>query len=187
MSILDKLREPPPKDDKPQDSGPPAPRSRLPDPVSSARGIARIGDTITIRGDVTGAESLVIDCRVEGSVSLENHDLTVGQSGCVSSGISANQVRVEGEVTGDIRGAEKVVVTQTGRVLGNIVAPRVTLEEGAKFKGEIDMDPEPDPVAVRQTLRSPAGPAAAPGATRGAVDDDPAPTPGPSIHPKSIR
>lgn len=184
MSILDKLREPPPKDEKPRDSVTASPRPRLPDPVSPARGIARIGSTITIRGDVTGAESLVIDCRVEGSVSLENHDLTVGQSGRVSAGVSANQIRVEGEVTGNIHGFEKVVVTQTGRVWGNIVAPRVTLEEGAMFKGAIDMDPEPRPAAAaRQTLRSPAGPAAAPGATRGAADG----APEPSTQPKSAR
>jgi cytoskeletal protein CcmA (bactofilin family) len=50
-------------------------------------------------------------------------------------------VRIDGEVQGDISGVEKVVVTKTGRVQGNIVAPRVTLEDGAKFKGSIDMDP----------------------------------------------
>lgn len=179
MSILDKLREPPPKEDKPRGNASPADRPRLPDPVSPARGIARLGNTITIQGDVTGAESLVIDCRVVGSVTLEDHDLTVGQNGDVSAGVSANQVRVEGRITGNIHGTEKVVVTQTGRVFGNIVAPRVTLEEGAKFKGAIDMDPEPRPAVARQTLRSPAGPAAVPGANRDGADTSPEP----SSHP----
>ncbi|MEQ8859148.1 MAG: polymer-forming cytoskeletal protein [Pseudomonadales bacterium] len=138
MSILDQLKDPQPE------SRAPGRRPRMPEAISAAREIARIGETITIRGDVVGAESLVIDCRVEGSIALAENDLTIGQSGSVSAGATAKLVRVEGEVTGDIVGTEKVVVTRTGRVFGNIVAPRVTLEDGAMFKGFIDMDPGPD-------------------------------------------
>jgi cytoskeletal protein CcmA (bactofilin family) len=109
--------------------------------VSTPREIAVIGKTIRIRGDVAGEESLVIDGTVEGTVLLEKHDCTVGQTGRVTGDVKANVVRIQGQVTGDVDGAEKVVVTKTGRVDGNIVAPRVTLEDGAKFKGSIDMDP----------------------------------------------
>lgn len=100
-----------------------------------------IGKSIVIKGDVTGEESLVIEGRVDGTIHLKNNDLTVGQSGRVNANVTANVVRIDGEVTGDIVGLEKVVVTKTGRVHGNIVGPRVTLEDGAKFKGSIDMDP----------------------------------------------
>ena len=57
--------------------------------------------------------------------------------------LDAKTVKIDGEVTGDISGTEKVIVSKTGLVKGNIVAPRVTLEDGAKFKGSIDMDPSP--------------------------------------------
>jgi cytoskeletal protein CcmA (bactofilin family) len=123
------------------------------DSVSVAREIARIGKTITIVGDVIGEESLVIDGKVDGTILLKNNDLTVGQSGQVTASIRAHVVRVEGEVTGDITGDEKVVITKTGRVFGNVVAPRVTLEDGARFKGRIDMDPGPAQQAGTPTAR----------------------------------
>jgi cytoskeletal protein CcmA (bactofilin family) len=114
-------------------------RARIPEPTT--RGTAMIGKTITIKGDITGEENLVIEGRVDGTVHLKANDLTVGQSGHVNANLTASVVRIDGEVKGDISGVEKVVVTKTGRVQGNIVAPRVTLEDGAKFKGSIDMDP----------------------------------------------
>ncbi len=100
-----------------------------------------IGPSITIKGTIQGAENLVIEGRVEGSVDLPDNDLTVGESGQVSADLNAKVVNVQGQVDGDITGKEKVVVAKSGRVRGNIVAPRVTLEDGAKFKGSIDMDP----------------------------------------------
>ena len=100
-----------------------------------------IGQSINIKGTITGKENLIVEGTVEGSISLPDNDLTVGESGKVTADLSAKSVNVEGQVTGDISGTEKVVVSKTGRVRGNIVAPRVTLEDGAKFKGSIDMDP----------------------------------------------
>ncbi|MCB1684532.1 MAG: polymer-forming cytoskeletal protein, partial [Pseudomonadales bacterium] len=99
-----------------------------------------IGKTISIKGDITGEESLIIEGKVDGTISLKNNDLTVGQSGVVNANITASVVRIDGEVKGDIIGIEKVVISKTGKVRGNIVGPRVTLEDGAKFKGSIDMD-----------------------------------------------
>ena len=106
-----------------------------------SRSAAMIGQSIVIKGTITGNENLVIDGTVEGSISLPDNDVTVGDSGKVTADLSAKSVKVEGQVTGDIAGSEKVVISKTGRVRGNIVAPRVTLEDGAKFKGSIDMDP----------------------------------------------
>ncbi|MFP6817314.1 MAG: polymer-forming cytoskeletal protein [Pseudomonadales bacterium] len=102
---------------------------------------AMIGPTIKIKGDVSGDEDLIIEGTVDGSIELSGHDLTVGQLGHVQANLTAKTVRVEGQVTGDITGSEKVIVSKSGRAQGNIVAPRVTLEDGAKFKGSIDMDP----------------------------------------------
>ena len=100
-----------------------------------------IGPSITIKGEVTGEEDLLIQGRVEGSVNLDNNEVTIGDSGKVNANIQARIARVDGEVSGDISANEKVVISKSGNVRGNIVAPRVTLEDGAIFKGSIDMDP----------------------------------------------
>jgi cytoskeletal protein CcmA (bactofilin family) len=108
--------------------------------------IATIGKTIRIKGNVIGAEDLTIDGHVEGSVDVADHDLTIGPSGRVHADVGASTIRIDGEVHGDIAGLQKVVITQTGKVEGNIISPEVTLEAGAKFKGSIDMDSPTDHV-----------------------------------------
>ncbi len=110
-------------------------------PTFTARSSAMIGKSIQIKGDISGAENLIIEGTVEGSIDLPQNDLTIGESGQVTADLKAKVIKVDGQVTGDMSGTEKVVVSKSGRVKGNIVAPRVTLEDGAKFKGSIDMDP----------------------------------------------
>jgi cytoskeletal protein CcmA (bactofilin family) len=100
-----------------------------------------IGPSIVIKGTVSGDEDLVIQGKVEGTIDLRDPEVSVGQSGKVHADINAKVVKVDGEVSGDISGNEKVVISKSGNVRGNIVAPRVTLEDGAIFKGSIDMDP----------------------------------------------
>lgn len=118
-------------------------------PLPLSRSTAMIGKTIQVKGTITGSENLVIEGTVDGTVDLPQNDLTVGESGQVTADLVAKVVKVDGQVTGDISGNEKVVISKSGKVKGNIVAPRVTLEDGAKFKGSIDMDPgENVPAAV---------------------------------------
>ncbi len=100
-----------------------------------------IGPSIHIKGTVSGGEDLLIQGKVEGTIDLGDHEVAVGQSGKVTADIKAKIVKIEGEVAGDVTGSEKVVIAKSGRVRGNIIAPRVTLEDGAIFKGSIDMDP----------------------------------------------
>jgi cytoskeletal protein CcmA (bactofilin family) len=100
-----------------------------------------IGPSIVIKGEVTGAEDLVIQGKVEGNINLNGNQVSIGESGEVNANIQAKVIRIDGKVTGDITGNEKVVISKSGNVHGNIVAPRVTLEDGAIFKGSIDMDP----------------------------------------------
>jgi len=121
-----------------------------------------IGPSINIKGEVSGDEDLVIQGKVEGTIDLKGNELSIGQSGTVFADVEARVIRIEGEVTGDITGIEKVVVTASGNVKGNIVAPRVTLEDGAIFKGSIDMDPGENaagklPPTSAQPANSPAG------------------------------
>ena len=100
-----------------------------------------IGPNITIKGTITGEEDLLIQGKVEGTIALGQHEVSIGQSAEVTANIQAKAVKIDGEVAGDITGAEKVIISKSGNVRGNIVAPRVTLEDGAIFKGSIDMDP----------------------------------------------
>ena len=100
-----------------------------------------IGPSIKIKGTITGDEDLLIQGEVEGSIELSDHEVSIGKTGNVAANIHARVVKIDGEVAGDITGAEKVIISKSGNVRGNIVAPRVTLEDGAIFKGSIDMDP----------------------------------------------
>lgn len=112
-------------------------------PKTRSRAAATIGPSIQISGDVTGNEDVRIEGRVEGTISLADNVLTIGKEGQINATVNARAVFVEGKVEGDLKGDEQVVVQSSGNVRGNIVAPRVTLEDGCKFKGSIDMDVEP--------------------------------------------
>lgn len=109
-------------------------------PVSSGRA-AVIGPGIHINGDISGNENLVIEGKVDGKIKLASHQVSVGQGGKVNADITAKIIKIDGHVKGDLVGTEKVVISRSGNVHGNITAPRMTLEEGAIFKGSIDMDP----------------------------------------------
>lgn len=117
----------------------------------SIGGKTMIGSTVVIDGNITSSEDLIIEGKVSGTITATEHEVTVGQAGQLKANISAKIVRIEGKVEGDISGGEKVIISKTGNVLGNIDAPRVTLEDGAKFKGSIAMDPDEQPAvkAVR--------------------------------------
>jgi len=112
-----------------------------PPPVAPRKsGSSVVGPSLLVQGDVSGEEDLVIQGRLEGSVNLNKNQVTVGKDGRVHATINAQSIRVEGTVEGELRGREQIIVTRTGSVHGNIVAPRVSLEDGCRFKGAIDME-----------------------------------------------
>jgi cytoskeletal protein CcmA (bactofilin family) len=118
--------------------------------------MAMIGSSIHIKGDVSGEESLVIQGRVEGTVNLKQNKLIIGQEGKVTATVHAYTVTVEGTLKGDVFGDEKVILKKTGDIRGNISAPQVSMEEGAKFKGSIDMDYKPTPSPATRKDAQPA-------------------------------
>ena len=127
---------PPP--DAPSHVAPASPPARS----ASAAGVAAtIGPSIAIKGDISGDEDLVIEGRVEGAVQLGRHNVTVASSGQVTADIHGKRICVDGKVVGDLFGDE-VVIRESGRVQGNATAPRVTLENGCRFRGSIDMKPK---------------------------------------------
>ena len=109
---------------------------------SQTGAMAVIGQSIKIEGDLRGDEDLRIEGSVTGSIHLPNHSLTIGKNGCIKADAYAKSVVVDGEVTGDLYGSECVSIRADAQVECNVVAARVSLEEGARFKGSIDMDPE---------------------------------------------
>ena len=120
--------------------------------------IVNIGQSIHIKGELTGNEDLTIEGKVEGKVFLKDHNLTVGANGKLVAEIQAKTVMVLGEVTGNITADDKVEVAATGSMRGDIQAPRVVLADGARFKGAIDMDKK----AGGSTSTSASSPAARP-------------------------
>jgi len=101
---------------------------------------ATIGPSITIKGDVTGDEDLVIQGKIEGKVDLAQHNVTIGPEGRVKADVFGRSVIVEGEVKGDLQGTEQIILRHSANVQGNISAPRVALEDGASFRGGIEME-----------------------------------------------
>jgi cytoskeletal protein CcmA (bactofilin family) len=108
----------------------------------SGRDAAVIGPSIHIDGDVRGEEDLLIEGEVSGTLNLKNNSLTIGPQGKVRADVYANSIYVDGYVEGDLYGTERVNIRKSAQVRGNITSPRVNLEDGAKFKGAIEMDPQ---------------------------------------------
>jgi len=120
---------------------PAAPAARSLPPAAKER--AMIGPSIEIKGDLSGAEDLHIEGRVDGKIGLPQCVVTVGKNGRVNADISGRTIVVLGEVNGDMFGEEQIILRQSSAVQGNLFAPRVTLEDGARFKGSIDMTARP--------------------------------------------
>ena len=123
---------------------PPLPFSVSPGarPSSSAgRNPARLGSSLEIKGQITGSEDLQIDGKVEGPISLRGHGLTVGSTAQLNSEINAREVVVYGKVVGNLHARDRVDVKKDGSVVGDISTARISIEDGAQFKGRIEIDP----------------------------------------------
>ncbi|UCF39131.1 MAG: polymer-forming cytoskeletal protein [Acidobacteriota bacterium] len=131
-----------------------SPAQSHPQPV---REQAIIGSSLLVKGDVTGEEDLTIQGQVEGKVILKKNGVTIGKNGRVKADVYGKTISVEGSVQGNLHAEERIIVRQTGNVRGNLHAPRVTLEDGAQFKGSIDMEGKEreKPETVQPTITTP--------------------------------
>ena len=157
---------------KPSHTGPIAPSSLLepsrpvpPAPVFEATGRApvatsdesTIGKGLLIKGEITGSESLFIDGKVEGSINLPGDRVTVGGNGRVSANINVHEIVVLGKVRGNVSATDRVDIRAEGSLSGDICAARISIEDGAYFKGSIDIrKPEVKPPGPE--IASPATP-----------------------------
>lgn len=110
--------------------------STKPEPRAERTTVTR---SIAIRGEVTGGEDLYIDGEVQGTIRLTENSLTIGPNGRVAAEIEAREIVIEGQVKGNLRGRERVVLRQTGSVAGDIVTARIAIEEGAIFRGTVEI------------------------------------------------
>ena len=115
------------------------PTPKMTNPPTPGNQRTYLGRSVVAQGQISSAEDLLIDGQFEGNVSLNDHCLTVGAEGHVKAEIRARQVVILGSVTGNVSAREKVEIRRTGRVIGDIVAAMVAIEEGAYFKGSIDI------------------------------------------------
>jgi len=100
---------------------------------------ATIGKSLVIKGEVTGSESLYIDGRVEGTINLPGNRVTVGRNGQVQANINAKEVVVLGKVKGNVTASDRVDIRNEGSLGGDVICQRISIEDGAWFKGSIDI------------------------------------------------
>ncbi|MFY9728328.1 MAG: polymer-forming cytoskeletal protein [Bryobacteraceae bacterium] len=125
-------------------------------------GMASIGKAVKIVGQIFSKEDLYVDGDLEGTVELLEHKLTVGPNGNIHAGIKAREVIALGTIQGNVEGADKIEIRKDARLVGDIRTARIVIEDGAYFKGSIDIiKPEPARAAAKP---QPAAPAAAPSA-----------------------
>src|SRR6201987_5774958 len=117
----------------------PAMRQSPPTAQPASSDQATIGKSLVVKGEVTGSESLYIDGKVEGAINLPGNRVTVGRNGQVSANISAREVVVLGKVRGNINASDRVDIRSEGSLTGDVIAQRISIEDGAFFKGGIDI------------------------------------------------
>lgn len=133
-------KQPTPREEEPMVARQ-APPVSPPAATGGSSKVAMIGEGISISGDVNANSNLKVEGRIEGVSVTSSADVEVAESGVVLASITAREIKIAGAVSGDLTGSEKVLISKSGRVQGNITAPRVQLEDGALFRGSIDMNP----------------------------------------------
>jgi cytoskeletal protein CcmA (bactofilin family) len=117
-------------------------------PVSAENGAdkgAVIGKSVVIKGEVSGSESLYIEGRIEGVINLPGNRVTVGRNGQVAASVTAREVTVHGKIVGNVDAVDRLHVRSEGSLTGDVIAHRIMVEDGAFFKGKIDIRSSPQP------------------------------------------
>jgi cytoskeletal protein CcmA (bactofilin family) len=144
-----------------------APTTAEPTPAAAPRNAAlntseqaTIGKSLVIKGEVSGSESLYIDGRVEGSINLPGNRVTIGRNGVVAANVIAREIVVIGKLKGNLTASDRVDIRNEGSLTGDVVAQRISIEDGAFFKGGIDIRkpgaqnvPAKEPSAVTEKLK----------------------------------
>jgi cytoskeletal protein CcmA (bactofilin family) len=136
---------------------------------------AHIGTSVIIKGELSGSEDLYVDGQVEGTIELHSNSLIIGPNGQVRADVNAKGVIVQGKMEGNIRATERTELKKSAIAVGNILTQRIAIEDGAYFKGKVDIQKDgakPDlakPDLAKGEARSAQGAAASAGGTSGAA------------------
>jgi cytoskeletal protein CcmA (bactofilin family) len=117
----------------------PAPSAPIGAPAVPTGEQATIGKSLIIKGEVSGSESLFIDGKIEGAINLPGNRVTVGRNGQVAANIMAREVVVLGKVRGNVHASDRIDIRSEGSLTGDVIAARISIEDGAFFKGGIDI------------------------------------------------
>ncbi len=117
----------------------PAPSAPVSSPAVPTGEQATIGKSLVVKGEVSGSESLYIDGKVEGAINLPGNRVTVGRNGQVAANIMAREVVVLGKVRGNVHASDRIDIRSEGSLTGDVIAARISIEDGAFFKGGIDI------------------------------------------------
>ena len=101
-----------------------------------------VGQSVSIKGELSGSEDMVLHGKMEGRISLPNHMLTVGTQAAVKADIAARAVVVKGVVTGNVTAGEKLEIQSNGTVLGDVISPRLVIADGGSLQGKVEMKPK---------------------------------------------
>jgi len=141
--------------------------ARSSEPLRGASEVATIGKSVVVKGELSGSEDLIVDGEVEGSIALRGQTLTVGPNGRVRANIEARNVVVHGRVNGNIKASDRVELRKSASLQGDIATARISIDDGAFFKGGIDIqkpepapksEPKPHTAAVAAPVATPAPP-----------------------------
>jgi cytoskeletal protein CcmA (bactofilin family) len=129
------------------------------DPPAGSGGSATIGKAVMIKGQIFSREDLVIDGEVEGIIEAHEHRVTVGPNWKVQAGVKAREIVVLGAIHGNVEAADKIEIRREARLVGDIKTCRIVIEDGAYFKGSIDIvkpeaKPQPPAPAPRERERA---------------------------------
>lgn len=124
-------------------------RSPFPDPTASSslgRTGSYLGPGVQVKGEITGNEDLRLEGKVDGLVSIGGFRLTVGPSAHLTADIVAREATISGEVTGDISARDRIEIMKTATIVGDLVTGKLMIEEGAYFKGGVEIDSHSPPI-----------------------------------------
>jgi cytoskeletal protein CcmA (bactofilin family) len=121
-------------------------------PQEERRVVAWVGKSVIFKGDLISSEDMMIDGRVEGTIDVRDHALTIGPDADIRADISARTVNVLGSINGTITAKEKVDIRETGSVIGDIVSPKISMVDGAVLRGKVDTGKKPGDQRERPQL-----------------------------------
>ena len=117
---------------------------------------ATIGRSLVIKGEISGGESLFVDGRIEGTVNIPEHRVTVGRNGVVTADVHAREVVIMGKVNGNIICSDRLDIRSEGAVTGDVVVARISVEDGAILKGSVQVQAAPEQKSKQPQQQKPA-------------------------------